>query len=137
MSIRRASQVRCAIGDEEASIEEARREWYICTQCGCYVCPRCYEMFRRSGQQVCPGTLSRGAEEHQPHFTRFLPHQAETRGLPPQPAQQLQTHPTRPSVVILGDVTGDREQSRKRGRVIILGDVEREEGMEGDEENGS
>lgn len=135
LSVHRASQVRCAIGDEEASLDEARRDWYICTRCGCYVCPRCYELFRRSGQQMCPGTLSLGAEEHSPHFTRFLPRAVTgTLGITDQSTQQ--TQPTsRSTVVILGDVPRRREPTRG-GRVVILGDVEREEEPEqaGDED---
>ncbi|MFX1474765.1 MAG: hypothetical protein ACFFCO_04700 [Promethearchaeota archaeon] len=117
MSVHGAAQVKCAVCDDAVSLEAARQDWWICTSCGSYLCPRCYTLFTRSGDDICPGTIVRGAEPHPPHLTRFLA--PRTNPEPP-------THQGESSVVILEDIPR-RPPPRTGGRVIILGDREPKE----------
>ncbi len=112
MSVYGAAQIKCAICDEQVSLEVARQEWWICTICSSYVCPRCYSLFRHSPQDTCPGTISRVIEVHTPHFTRFLGRRRiEQQSQPEQ----------RTTVVMLGDVPRNKRQPKpQRGKVIIL-----------------
>jgi hypothetical protein len=110
-----ATQMTCAICDIQVALRVARRDWWLCTICGSFVCPRCYTIFQESGQEFCPGTIVRGVEQHSPHFTRFLaPQTAAT-----QSAEEEST------VILLGDVRR-RTSPPLGGRVIILEDVEPE-----------
>ncbi|MFX1562816.1 MAG: hypothetical protein ACFFDP_05875 [Promethearchaeota archaeon] len=110
-----ATQMTCAICDSQVALRIARREWWLCTTCGSFVCPRCYIIFQESGQEFCPGTIVRGVEPHPPHFTRFLARRTAA------------THPVeeRSTVVILEDVRR-RTPPPLGGRVIILDDSESE-----------
>lgn len=110
-----ATQMTCAVCDNQVALRVARRDWWLCTTCGSFVCPRCYGIFRESGQEFCPGTIVRGVEQHPPHFTRFL--SPRTTTTPPVEDQS--------TVVILEDVRR-RTPPPKGGRVIILDDVEPE-----------
>lgn len=110
-----ATQMTCAICDSQVTLRIARRDWWLCTTCGSFVCPRCYVIFRESGQEFCPGTIVRGVEQHPPHFTRFLARR--TTSTPPVEE--------RSTVVILGDVRR-RTQPPLGGRVIILEDIDPE-----------
>jgi hypothetical protein len=129
MSVHGATQMKCAICDEQVSLEIARQEWWICTICSSYVCPRCYSLFRESPQDTCPGTISRAIEAHTPHFTRFLGRRRINN--------QSQTE-QRTSVVILGDVPRNQRPPRpRRGKVIILEEESGEPGTtspQGDED---
>lgn len=120
MSVHHTAQVKCAICDETVSLESARQDWWICTSCGSYMCPRCYTLFTRSGDEICPGTIVRGAEPHPPHLTRFLAPRAN-----PEPSRQDGNS----SVVILDDAPR-RPTPKPGGRVIFLEDKEPEEDRE-------
>lgn len=113
MSVRGAAQVKCAICDDSGSLEVAHQDWWICTSCGSYLCPRCHTLFTRSGDEICPGTIVRGAEPHPPHLTRFLSPRTNPE----------QEHQGGSSVRILEDVP-HRPIPKPGGRVVILGDVE-------------
>ena len=114
MSVHHAAQVKCVICDDTVSLENARQDWWICTSCGSYMCPRCHTLFTQSGDEICPGTIVRGVEPHPPHLSRFL-------------APRPNPEPSRPngssSVVILNDVPR-RPRSQSGGRVIFLEDRE-------------
>jgi hypothetical protein len=120
LSVHGAAQVKCAICDETVTLEVARQDWWICTSCGSYLCPRCHTLFTRSGDEICPGTIVRGAEPHPPHLTRFLAPRTNPEPLTDQEGS---------SVVILDDIPR-RPTPKTGGRVIILGDREPEEERE-------
>lgn len=114
MSVHGASHMKCVACANQASLDEARREWWICTTCGSYMCPNCRSLFLETGQGACPGTIVLGVESHPPHFTRFLGPREERAELPSEPSS---------TVVILGDVRRNQPRSPS-GRVIILDDDE-------------
>lgn len=114
MSVHGASHMKCIACANQVSLDEARREWWICTTCGSYMCPNCRSLFLETGQGTCPGTIVRGVESHPPHFTRFLGPREEPEVVPPE---------SRSTVVILEDVRRNQSHS-PGGRVIILDDDE-------------
>jgi hypothetical protein len=114
MSVHGASQMKCLACANQVSLDEARREWWICTTCGSYMCPNCRSIFLETGQRTCPGTIVRGVEPHSPHFTRFLG---------PRGNSEDAQHELHSTVVILGDVPRNQPQSLG-GRVIILDNEE-------------
>jgi len=111
MSIHGASHIKCVACDLEVPLLEARSQWWICTTCGSYICPSCHALYLETSQRICPGTIVRGVEAHQPHFTRFL--------LPRHEAELNE----RSRVIILGDVKR-RQPLSLNGKVIILDDDE-------------
>jgi hypothetical protein len=106
--------MKCVACANQVSLDKARREWWICTTCGSYMCPNCRLLFLETSQGACPGTIVRGVESHPPHFTRFLGPRVEPEETQPEP---------RSTVVILRDVRRNQSGS-PCGRVIILDEDE-------------
>ncbi len=78
------------------------------------MCPNCRAIFLKTEQGICSGTIVRGVEAHQPHFTRFLP----SRGEETSPLEEEHSR-----VVILGDVQRQNNTTPK-GKVIVFKDEE-------------
>ena len=116
MSVHGASHMKCVACDAQASVTEARSQWWICTTCGSYMCPSCRALYLESDQGTCPGTIVRGVEAHPPHFTRFLGPRREEA--PPTDTQ---------STVVLLDEILRHSTPQSKGRVIILEDADEKE----------
>ena len=114
--------MKCVACDTQASVIEARSQWWICTTCGSYICPSCRALFLETSQGTCPGTIARGVDAHPPHFTRFLGPRRDTE----EPESNA-----RSTVVLLGDVRR-RSAPSPSGRVIILDDDDTESHSETD-----
>ena len=112
MSVHGASHMKCVACDAQASVTEARSQWWICTTCGSYICPSCRALYLETSQGTCPGTIARGVEDHPPHFTRFLG--------PPPDREEAESN-AQSTVVLLGNVRR-RTAPSTRGRVLILDD---------------
>ena len=112
--------MKCVACDTQASVSEARSQWWICTTCGSYICPSCHALYIETSQGTCPGTIARGVDTHPPHFTRFLG--------PRRDVEERDAN-SRPSVVLLEDVHR-QPTSPTSGRVIILEDDDAEQKSE-------
>ncbi|MFW9934645.1 MAG: hypothetical protein ACFFDU_03825 [Candidatus Thorarchaeota archaeon] len=114
MSIHRASHIKCVACDSQATLEEARSQWWICTSCGSYICASCRALLLEAGEDICPGAIARGTEAHAPHFSRFLGPRREADNSDSNRGSK---------VVFLGDVRR-KPQHTPEGRVIIFDDDE-------------
>jgi len=122
MSIHGASHIKCVACDSQASVTEARSQWWICTTCGSYICQSCRALYLETRQGTCPGTIARGVDAHPPHFTRFLRLRRETE------ETESSAHST---VVLLGDVPRQPTPPTS-ARVIILDDDDAESDSDND-----